>query len=73
MTRALGIAKTIGSLLAIELCVPGGTLIILTLVLTSRPGSPLLQTIGRRFPSLFRLMSTAMTRLPLLSDAAASR
>jgi hypothetical protein len=57
MSRALGIAKMIGSLLAIELFVPGGTLIVLTLLLTGRPGSPLQQSIARRFPAMFRLVS----------------
>jgi hypothetical protein len=57
MSRALGIAKTIGSLFAIELFVPGGTLIVLTLLLTGRPGSPLFQTIGRHCPALARLLS----------------
>jgi hypothetical protein len=57
MSRALGIAKMIGSLLAIELFVPGGTLIVLTLLLTGRPGSPLQQRIARRFPAVLKLVS----------------
>jgi len=57
MSRVLGIAKMIGSLLAIEVFVPGGTLIVLTLLLTSRTGSPLRQRIVRRFPTASRLLS----------------
>lgn len=57
MNRALAIAKTIGSLLAIEVMVPGGTLIVLTLLLTGRPGSALQQRIARRFPAVSRLVS----------------
>jgi len=57
MSRALAIAKMIGSLLAIEVFVPGGTLIVLTLLVTGRPGSPLQQRIARRFPAVFRLLS----------------
>jgi hypothetical protein len=57
MNRALGIAKMIGSLLAIELFVPGGTLIVLTLLLTGRPGSPLRQRLARHFPALSRFHS----------------
>ena len=57
MSRVLGIAKMIGSLLAIEVFVPGGTLIVLTLLLTGRTGSPLQQKIARRFPTAFRLVS----------------
>lgn len=57
MHRALGIARTMGSLLAIELFVPGGTLIVLSLLLLGRPGSPLRQRVAQRFPSVFRLVS----------------
>lgn len=57
MSRALGIAKMIGGLLAIEIFVPGGTLIVLTLLLTGRSGSPFTQRLARRFPTLFRLAS----------------
>jgi len=57
MSRVLGIAKMIGSLLAIEVFVPGGTLIVLTLLFTSRTGSPMQQRIARRFPAAFRLVS----------------
>lgn len=57
MSRALAIAKTIGSLLAIEVFVPGGTLIVLTLLVTARTGSPLQQRIARRFPAAFRFVS----------------
>jgi hypothetical protein len=57
MSRALAIAKMIGSLLAIEVMVPGGTLIVLTLLVTGRPGSPLQQRIARRFPAVSRLVS----------------
>lgn len=57
MNRVRAIAKSILSLLAIELLVPGGTLIVLTLLLTGRPGSPLHQRLARRFPAVFRLVS----------------
>ena len=57
MSRVLAIAKMIGSLLAIEVFVPGGTLIVLTLLFTSRTGSPMQQRIARRFPTAFRLVS----------------
>jgi hypothetical protein len=57
MSRALAIAKMIGSLLAIEVFVPGGTLIVLTLLVTGRPGSPLQQRLARRFPAVFRFVS----------------
>ena len=57
MSRALAIAKMIGSLLAIEVLVPGGTLVVLTLLVTGRPGSPLQQRIARRFPAVFRFVS----------------
>jgi hypothetical protein len=56
MSRALGIARTIGSYAAIEMFVPGGTLILLAILLMSRPGSPLLTMIERRWPSLSRLL-----------------
>lgn len=57
MSRALSIAKTIGSLLAIEIFVPGGTLIILAILLTGRPGSPLLSALSRRIPTLARAIA----------------
>ncbi len=57
MSRALSLAKTIGSLLAIEIFVPGGTLIILAMLLAGRPGSPLLNVLGRRLPALSRVFS----------------
>lgn len=57
MSRALAIAKMIGSLLAIEVLVPGGTLIVLTLLVTGRAGSPLQQRIAQRFPAVFRFVS----------------
>lgn len=56
MGRALKLAKTIVSLLAIEIFVPGGTLIVLTLLLTGRRGSPLLAAIERRLPILSRVL-----------------
>jgi hypothetical protein len=56
MTRAFGIAKAIGSVLAIETFVPGGTLIVLAILLTSRPGSPLLAMIERRLPPVSRIL-----------------
>ena len=56
MNRAVGIARKIFGLLAIEMFVPGGTLILLTLFLAARPGSPTLQTMVRRFPALFRAL-----------------
>jgi hypothetical protein len=57
MNRVLAIARSILSLLVIELLVPGGTLIVLTLLLTGRPGSPLRQRLARRFSSMSRLIS----------------
>jgi len=71
MSRALGIAKTIGSLLAIELFVPGGTLIVLTLLLTGRPGSPLFQALGRRCPALARMLSRVAGSSRLAANAVA--
>ncbi len=55
MNRALGIARMIGSLIAIEVFVPGGTLIVLALLVAGRPGSRLRQRISERFPAMFRL------------------
>ena len=69
MNRVLGIARMIGSLLAIELFVPGGTLIVLTLLLTGRPGSPLRQKIAQRCPAMFRLLSGLMGDAALLGSA----
>jgi hypothetical protein len=57
MSRALGIAKMIGSLLAIELFVPGGTLIVLTLLVTGSPGSRVQERIAGWFPGASRLVS----------------
>jgi len=57
MSRALSLAKTIGSLLAIEIFVPGGTLIILAMFLTGRTGTPLPTVLGRRIPALSRMFS----------------
>ena len=57
MQRALSLAKTAGSLLAIETFVPGGTLIVLTLLLTGRPGSPFIGFLTRRVPALSRLFA----------------
>lgn len=56
MKRALGIVKTVGSLLAIEIFVPGGTLIVLALLLTGRSGSPLIGTLTKRLPVLSRVL-----------------
>ncbi len=56
MIRLLGAVRTIGSILAIEMFVPGGTLILLTILLKSRPGSPLLKRIGGLHPALPRLL-----------------
>jgi hypothetical protein len=56
MSRALRIAKVIGSLLIIELFVPGGTLIILAMLLSGRPDSPLVGLLGRRVPALLRVL-----------------
>ena len=63
MGRALSIAKTISSLLAIEIFMPGGTLIVLTLLLTGGPGSPLFGFVGRRVPALARAVSLLMGRV----------
>ncbi len=56
MSRVFALAKAIGSVLAIETFVPGGTLILLAILLTSRPGSPLLALIERRFPPVSRIL-----------------
>lgn len=73
MSRALAIAKMIGSLLAIEIMVPGGTLIVLTLLVTGRRGSRLQQKIARRFPAVFRLVSGLMgSTWPVASAASHS-
>jgi hypothetical protein len=71
MNRALGLARTIGSLLAIELFVPGGTLVVLTLLVAGRPGSPLLQTVGRRCPTLATWLLRLMSSHPLSTSALA--
>jgi hypothetical protein len=46
----------IASLLAIEIFVPGGTLIVLTLLLTGRPNSPLTSALAKRIPGLSRIV-----------------
>jgi hypothetical protein len=56
MKRALRIIKTVGSLLAIEIFVPGGTLIVLALLLTGRSGSPFVGTLAKRIPVLSRVL-----------------
>lgn len=56
MKRALRIVKTVGSLLAIEIFVPGGTLIVLALLLTGRSGSPLAGALAKRIPVLSRVL-----------------
>jgi hypothetical protein len=52
----------IGSYAAIEMFVPGGTLILLAILLMSRPGSPLLSMIERRLPWLSRLLQRLARR-----------
>ncbi len=52
MIRVIGVVRSIGSLLAIEMFVPGGTLIILAILLTSRPGSPLFRRVSGLHPAL---------------------
>jgi hypothetical protein len=66
MVRVLGVVRSIGSLLAIELFIPGGTLIILAILLTGRPGSPLRRRIGGLHPALPRLFQ----RLESISPSA---
>lgn len=56
MKRVLRIVKTVGSLLAIEIFVPGGTLIVLALLLTGRSGSPFVGTFAKRIPILSRVL-----------------
>ena len=56
MKRALRIVKTVSSLLAIEIFVPGGTLIVLALLLTGRSGSPLAAALAKRFPVFSRVL-----------------
>ena len=71
MNRALGIARTIGSYAAIEMFVPGGTLILLAVLLMSRPGSPLQGMLERRWPSLSRLLQRlAWTHAPRVNALA---
>jgi len=64
MNRVVGIARTILGFLAIEMFVPGGTLILLTLLL-ARPESPMMQAMTRRFPALFRALPHLTGRLSL--------
>ena len=65
MNRVLGISKAIASLLAVELLVPGGTLIVLAVLLTNRPGSPLLRILEQRCPALFGMVSRVSGNLPV--------
>ena len=60
MQRTLRVFRTIASLLAIEICVPGGTLIVVALLLTGRANSPFAAAITRRFPGLSRLVARAV-------------
>lgn len=55
MRRAVHIVKAIGTLLAIEVFMPGGTLIVLTILLTNGRGASLVSRVGRRVPSLSRV------------------
>ncbi len=71
MNRALDVARTILKLVAIELFVPGGTLIVLALLFTSRPGSPLFQSIGRRFPAVSRFLAGLTRSIALPSSVMA--
>lgn len=57
MSRALRIAKIIGSLLAMEVFIPGGTLLVLLILLTGRPGSPFHERVARRLPAGLGLIS----------------
>jgi hypothetical protein len=65
MIRVLGAVKTIGSILAIEMFVPGGTLILLAILLKSRPGSPLLRKLGGLHPAIPRLLRRFASISPL--------
>ena len=56
MNRALRIVKTVGSLLAIEIFVPGGTLIVLGLLVTGRSSSSVAGTLAKRIPILSRVL-----------------
>ena len=56
MKRALRIVKMVGRLLAIEIFVPGGTLIVLAMLLTSRSRSPLGDFLAKRIPVLSRVL-----------------
>jgi hypothetical protein len=71
MSRAFALAKAVGSVLAIETFVPGGTLILLAILLTSRPGSPLLAMIDRRLPAVSRILRRLARVHPLQVPAAA--
>ena len=59
MYRVMSIARTIASLLAIEIFVPGGTLIVLTLLWTGRSNSPLASALAKRIPGLSRIVPRA--------------
>jgi hypothetical protein len=57
MRRAVRLAKALASLLAIEIFVPGGTLLVLTLLWAGRPGTPLPGFLGRRVQALSRVFA----------------
>jgi hypothetical protein len=56
MKRTLRIVTMVGRLLAIEIFVPGGTLIVLAMLLTSRSRSPLGDFLAKRIPMLSRVL-----------------
>lgn len=55
MRRAVQIVKAIGALLAIEVFMPGGTLIVLAILLTNGRYASLLGPVGRLVPELSRV------------------
>jgi hypothetical protein len=59
MRHTMSILRTIASLLAIEIFVPGGTLIVITLLFTGRSNSPLAAALAKRFPVLSRIVARA--------------
>ncbi len=69
MIRALRIARIIGSLLAMEVLIPGGTLVVLLFLVTGRSGSPLQERIARRLPTAFRLISARMGKASAVGRA----
>ena len=69
MLSALRIARIIGSLFAMEVLIPGGTLLVLLFLVTGRAGSPLQERIAQRFPAALRLISAGMGKPSVVERA----